>query len=113
MNSGNVEPHWPKLQNLQRCRMSPPHSTLELQDRPHVKLAGSGLGFVVPEPDAVVCSEADVGLFRFYELAAAAFGEEAALSLARTIGASMARLADGAISIVRISCATANARPWR
>jgi adenylate cyclase len=59
------------------------------------------LGFVEPGPDAAVCSEADVDLLRFYQLASDAFGPEPALSLARTAGASMARLADGAISSAR------------
>ncbi len=59
------------------------------------------LGFVEPGPDAAVCSDADVGLLRFYQLASEAFGPDPALSLARTAGASMARLADGAISSAR------------
>jgi adenylate cyclase len=59
------------------------------------------LGFVEPDPEARVCSEADVDLMTFYELAAASFGRAAALSLARTAGASMARLADGAITNAR------------
>jgi len=59
------------------------------------------LGFVEPEPDARLCSEADVALMTFFALASAAFGPEPAISLARTAGASMARLADGAISNAR------------
>jgi adenylate cyclase len=59
------------------------------------------LGFVEAEPDARLCSEADVQVLTFYELASAAFGPDAALSLARTAGASMARLADGAVSNAR------------
>ncbi|HEY8215717.1 MAG TPA: adenylate/guanylate cyclase domain-containing protein [Acidimicrobiia bacterium] len=59
------------------------------------------LGFVVPEPGTRLCSEADVALMTFYELASAAFGRAPALSLARTTGASMARLADGAITNAR------------
>jgi adenylate cyclase len=59
------------------------------------------LGFVEPEADARVCSEADVNLMTFYELASAAFGRDPALALARTAGASMARLADGAITNAR------------
>ena len=42
------------------------------------------LGFVEPDPDARVCSEADVNLMTFYELASAAFGRDPALALART-----------------------------
>jgi adenylate cyclase len=59
------------------------------------------LGFVEPEPDARVCTEADEALFGFYLLAEQAFGAEPAISLARTTGATMARLADGAISNAR------------
>jgi adenylate cyclase len=58
-------------------------------------------GFVVPEPDALVCSERDVELFATFELASATFGEEPALALMRTAGASMARLADAAVSGAR------------
>jgi adenylate cyclase len=59
------------------------------------------LGFVDPEPGTRVCSEADVSLMSFYALASATFGPEPAISLARTAGASMARLADGAITNAR------------
>jgi adenylate cyclase len=59
------------------------------------------LGFVEPDADARVCSEADVALLTFYELASAAFGRDPSLALARTAGASMARLADGAITNAR------------
>lgn len=59
------------------------------------------LGFVEPERDAPVCSDADVELMQFFVLAAAAFGAEPAISLARTAGASMTRLADGAITNAR------------
>lgn len=59
------------------------------------------LGFVEPEAQARVCTEADVPLLTFYALASAAFGPDAAISLARTAGASMARLADAAISSAR------------
>ena len=59
------------------------------------------LGFVEPDPDARLCSDADVGLMTFFMIASAAFGAEPAISLARTAGASMARLADGAISNAR------------
>lgn len=48
-----------------------------------------------------MCSDADVGLLRFYQLASEAFGPDPTLSLARTAGTSMARLADGAISSAR------------
>jgi len=59
------------------------------------------LGFVEPEAGAPVCSEADASLMTFFALASTAFGTEPAISLARTAGASMARLADGAISNAR------------
>lgn len=59
------------------------------------------LGLVVPEPEALVCSERDVDLFAFFSLAAATFGEEPALALMRTMGASLTRLADAAVSGTR------------
>jgi adenylate cyclase len=59
------------------------------------------LGFVEPVGDELVCSEADVDLMQFFVLTASAFGPEPAISLARTAGASMARLADGAITNAR------------
>jgi adenylate cyclase len=70
-------------------------------DPPFARQVWRALGFVEPETDARVCSDADVDLLRFYEIASAAFGAKQAMSLARTAGAAMARLADGAISSAR------------
>ena len=44
------------------------------------------LGFVEPDPDARVCSEADVNLMTFYELASAAFGRDPALASRARLG---------------------------
>jgi hypothetical protein len=41
---GIVLEHLPKLQNLQRIRMSPEHSTLLLQILPHENRVGAGEG---------------------------------------------------------------------
>ena len=49
----------------------------------------------------MLCSERDVELFRFFQLAEATFGLDAALALVRTVGSAMARLADNDISSAR------------
>ncbi len=59
------------------------------------------LGFVVPESREPVCTEADVEVFRFFELATTVFTTESSIALARTAGSSMARFADAAISGAR------------
>jgi adenylate cyclase len=58
-------------------------------------------GLVEPTADALVCTERDITLFEFFQLAEATFGIDAALALVRTAGSTMARLADGAISSAR------------
>jgi adenylate cyclase len=59
------------------------------------------LGFVVPGADEPVCTEADIELFRFFEMATGLFTVESTVALARTTGNAMARHADAAISGVR------------
>ncbi len=59
------------------------------------------LGFVVPDADDPLCTDADVEIFRFFELATTVFTTESAVALARTAGSSMARFADAAISGAR------------
>jgi adenylate cyclase len=58
-------------------------------------------GFVEPSPEALVCSELDIELFGFFQLAEATFGLDPALALVRTAGGTTARLADGSISSAR------------
>jgi class 3 adenylate cyclase len=58
-------------------------------------------GFVEGTPDALLCSERDVDLFGFFQLAEVTFGLDAALALVRTVGSAMARLADNDISSAR------------
>ena len=58
-------------------------------------------GFVEASPDALVCSERDIELFGFFQLAETTFGLDASLALVRTAGSAMARLADNAISSAR------------
>ena len=70
-------------------------------DREFARRVWRALGFVEPEAGARVCSEADIDLMRFFTVASSVFGTEPAISLARTAGASMARLADGAITNAR------------
>ena len=59
------------------------------------------LGFVVPDADEPLCTDADVEIFRFFELATTVFTTESAIAVARTAGSSMARFADAAISGAR------------
>ncbi len=59
------------------------------------------LGFAVPAPDAVVCTDHDVEVFAFMGDLAAALGQDAAITFARATGASLARVADAAVEMVR------------
>jgi adenylate cyclase len=58
-------------------------------------------GFVEPSPAALACTERDVELFETFQLFVDTFGLEASLSLVRTMGSGMARLADNDISSAR------------
>ena len=59
------------------------------------------LGFVVPDGDAVVCTDADVESLAFYAALAVGVTEEVAVSQARVTGAAMSRAADSSIQMVR------------
>jgi adenylate cyclase len=59
------------------------------------------LGFADPDPKSPVCTDRDVLAIRFYQMIAAAFGEDTAIAQARTSGAALSRIADGSIQMVR------------
>lgn len=59
------------------------------------------LGFVVPAPDAVVCTDRDVEVLAFVSDVAAVLGHDAAITFARTTGSALARVADAAVEMVR------------
>ena len=55
-------------------------------------------GIPEPGPDDRVCMEEDVDIFRIFAAGEELMGEEAAMQLARVVGAAMSRVADTAIS---------------
>jgi adenylate cyclase len=59
------------------------------------------LGFAVPAPDTVVCTDHDLEVFAFLRDLAAALSSADAVTFARATGASLARVADAAIEMVR------------
>jgi adenylate cyclase len=63
--------------------------------------AWRALGFAVPAPDAVVCTDRDVEVFAFLRDLADALGPDTAITFARATGASLARVADAAVEMVR------------
>jgi adenylate cyclase len=58
-------------------------------------------GFADPGDEPLVCSEADENVFVLFGALADLFGRDTALQIARTAGASLARMADAAIGAVR------------
>src|SRR5260370_28284971 len=62
---------------------------------------GRALGFAVPAPDAVVCTDRDVESFGFLRDLADVLGRDTAITFARATGSSLARVADAAIEMVR------------
>jgi class 3 adenylate cyclase len=58
-------------------------------------------GFADPGIEPLVCSEADENVFALFMTLAELFGRAAALQIARTAGASLARMADAAIGALR------------
>jgi adenylate cyclase len=59
------------------------------------------LGFADPGLEPFVCSEADEGVLSLFGVLAEVFDRDTALQIARTAGASLARMADAAIGAVR------------
>jgi class 3 adenylate cyclase len=59
------------------------------------------LGLAEPEPNAQVCTDADPQVFALVVEMLALFGEEVALQVLRTMGASLSRLADAEVAAVR------------
>jgi adenylate cyclase len=59
------------------------------------------LGFADPGVEPLACSEADEGVLSLFSVLADVFGRDTALQIARTAGASLARMADAAIGAVR------------
>jgi adenylate cyclase len=59
------------------------------------------LGFADPGVEALACSEGDENALALFTLLAALFGRDTALQIARTAGASLARMADAAIGALR------------
>jgi adenylate cyclase len=59
------------------------------------------LGFALPADDAVACTDAEVTTLVFYGLVASQVGDTAAVSLARATGASLSRVADAGVAMVR------------
>lgn len=59
------------------------------------------LGFALAEPDSTVCTDGDVDVLAFYRDAALSVGPDGAISLARAVGASLARTADASVEVVR------------
>jgi adenylate cyclase len=58
-------------------------------------------GFADPGDEPLVCSEADENVLELFTALADLFGRDTALQIARTAGASLARMADAAIGAVR------------
>jgi adenylate cyclase len=58
-------------------------------------------GFADPGDEPLVCSEADENVLVLFTALADLFGRDTALQIARTAGASLARMADAAIGAVR------------
>jgi adenylate cyclase len=58
-------------------------------------------GFADPGDEPLVCSEADENVLVLFAALADLFGRDTALQIARTAGASLARMADAAIGAVR------------
>jgi adenylate cyclase len=59
------------------------------------------LGFALPAEDAVACTDAEVATLVFYGLIAKDVGDAAAVALARATGASLSRVADADVAMVR------------
>jgi adenylate cyclase len=59
------------------------------------------LGFALPPDDVVACTDAEVATLAFYGRLASQVGDTAAVSLARATGASLARVADADVAMVR------------
>jgi adenylate cyclase len=59
------------------------------------------LGFADPGVEPLVCSDADEGVLSLFGVLAEIFDQATALQIARTAGASLARMADAAIGAVR------------
>ena len=59
------------------------------------------LGFVVPAPEATVCTDADMEVLAFYDTLRAGVGDDSAVSQARVTGAALSRAADASIQMVR------------
>jgi adenylate cyclase len=70
-------------------------------DREFATRVWRALGFALPGDDTVAYTDADVHTLAFYSLLAAQVGDSAAVSLARTTGASLSRVADADVAMVR------------
>lgn len=66
-----------------------------------ILLAWRSLGFAAIDPDEPVFLEDTVQAFAAFAAGKALFGDEAVLQFARVVGASLARIADAAISLAR------------
>jgi adenylate cyclase len=70
-------------------------------DLDDILLAWRSLGFAAIDPDEPVFLEDTVRAFAAFSAGKALFGDEAVLQFARVVGASLARIADAAMSLAR------------